>query len=187
MYARIEIFFLQCLYFYCKFKYLNLVTMKPFLPLQPLLLALLFAIPALSQSTTGKVEYQKGQKMSASVELPYSPEVVQEAIKDFLSKRSTKNDRSKGFDIYRYTKLHDGDPELHDVHCRVIGKGKKDAESIVHILIGRPGENIGVHGFEPPASRSRSISPLSSVRAPLRPSGPLASSPLTHRSLTPAF
>jgi hypothetical protein len=118
--------------------------MKPFLPLQPLLLALLFAIPALSQSKTGKVDYYKGDKMAATVELPFSAAVVQEAIKDFLSKKSTKSDRSKGFDIFRYTKLHDNDPELHDVHCKVESKGKKDNESIVYILIGRPGENMGV-------------------------------------------
>lgn len=118
--------------------------MKPFLPLQPLLLALLFAFPALSQSKTGKVDYLKGDKMAATVELPYNPDVVQGAIKEFLSKKCTKSDRSKGFDIYRYTKLHDNDPELHDVHCKVEPKGKKDAEAIVYILIGRPGENMSV-------------------------------------------
>jgi hypothetical protein len=118
--------------------------MKPLLLLQPLLLALLFAIPSFSQSKTGKVDYHKGDKMAATIELPYNAQVVQEAIKDVLSKKCTKSDRSKGFDIFRYTKLHDNDPELHDVHCRVESKGKKDNESVVYILIGRPGENMGV-------------------------------------------
>jgi hypothetical protein len=119
--------------------------MKPSLPLQPLLLALLlFALPSFSQSKTGKVDYQKGDKMAATVDLPYNADVVQEAIKDILSKKCTKSDRSKGFDVYRQTKLHDNDPELHDVHCRVESKGKKDNESVVYILIGRPGENMSV-------------------------------------------
>ncbi len=118
--------------------------MKPLLLLQPLLLALLFATPSLSQSKTGKVDYHKGDKMAATVDLPYNAQVVQEAIKDFLSKKCTRSDRSKGFDIFRYTKLHDNDPELHDVHCRVESKGKRDNESVVYILIGRPGENMGV-------------------------------------------
>jgi hypothetical protein len=118
--------------------------MKPLLLLQPLLLALLFAIPSFSQSTTGKVDYQKGDKMAATIDLPYNAQVVHEAIKEFLSRKCTKSDRSKGFDIFRYTKLHDNDPELHDVHCRVESKGKKDNESVVYILIGRPGENMSV-------------------------------------------
>lgn len=118
--------------------------MKPSLTLQPLLLALLFAFPSFSQSRTGTVDYQKGDKMAATIDVPFNPDVVQEAIKDFLSKKCTRSDRSKGFDIYRQAKLHEGDPELHDVHCRVEAKGKKDNESIVYILIGRPGENMSV-------------------------------------------
>jgi hypothetical protein len=118
--------------------------MKPSLPLQPLLLLLLFALPSFSQSKTGKVDYHKGDKMAATVDLPYDPSVVQEAIKDFLSKKCTKSDRAKGFDVYRYTKLHENDPELHDVHCKVESKGKKDNESVVYLLIGRPGENMSV-------------------------------------------
>lgn len=112
--------------------------MKPLLLLQPLLLALLFAIPSFSQSKSGKVDYHKGDKMAATIDLPYNAQVIQEAIREFLSKKSTRNDRAKGFDIFRYTKLHNNDPELHDVHCRVASKGKKDNESVVYILIGRP-------------------------------------------------
>ena len=118
--------------------------MKPSLPLQPLLLLLLFALPSFSQSKTGKVDYHRSDVMAATIDLPYNADVVQGAIKDFLSKKCTKTDRSKGFDIYRYTKLHDNDPELNDVHCRVESKGKKDNESVVYILIGRPGENMSV-------------------------------------------
>jgi hypothetical protein len=118
--------------------------MKPSLPLQPLLLLLLFGLPSFSQSKTGKVDYFKGDKMAATIDLPINAEVVHEAIKDILSKKCTKSDRSKGFDIYRFTKLHENDPELHDVHCKVESKGKKDNESVVYLLIGRPGENIGV-------------------------------------------
>lgn len=118
--------------------------MKPSLPLQPLLLLLLFGLPSFSQSKTGKVDYHKGDKMAAVIDLPINATVVQEAIKDFLSKKCTKSDRSKGFDIYRFAKLHENDPELLDVHCKVESKGKKDNESVVYLLIGRPGENIGV-------------------------------------------
>jgi hypothetical protein len=118
--------------------------MKPLLALQPLLLALLLSSPSFSQSKTGTVDYAKGDKMAATIDLPYNAGVVQEAIKEYLSKKCTKTDRSKGFDIYRFTKLHENDPELADVHCKVEAKGKKDNEAVVYVLIGRPGENISV-------------------------------------------
>jgi len=118
--------------------------MKPFLPLQPLLLVLLFAFTSFSQSKTGKVDYFKGDKLAATIQLPYSAELVQEAIKAFLSKKCNRSDRSKGFDVYRHTKLHENDPELLDVHCKVEPKGKKDEAAVVYLLIGRPGENMGV-------------------------------------------
>lgn len=118
--------------------------MKPFLPMQPLLLLLLFVSPALAQSKTGKVEYAKGVKMAATIELPYKAEVVQEAIKEFMSRRCSKSDRSKGFDIFRLTKLHENDPEMSDVHCKVEPKRKEKGEAVVYLLIGRPGENITV-------------------------------------------
>jgi hypothetical protein len=120
--------------------------MKPSSPLQPLLLLLLCLIASASwsQSKSGKVDYYKGDKVAAVAELPYEPSVVQDAIKNFLSQKSTKTDRSKGFDIFRFTKLVENDPELFDVHCKVEAKGKKDNESVVYILIGRPGENMSV-------------------------------------------
>ncbi len=118
--------------------------MKPFLPLQPLLLALLFSLPTFSQSKTGKVDYYKGDKMAATIDLPYDADVVQEAIKDFLSKKCTRSERAKGFDVFRQAKLHENDPELLDVHCKVESKGKKDNEAVIYVLIGRPGENMGV-------------------------------------------
>jgi hypothetical protein len=119
--------------------------MKRFLPYVLLLAATLFTFTAFSQSTTGKIEYQKGDKISATLELPYSSDIVQGGIREYLSKKSTKSDRSKGFDIYRYVKLNADDAELSDVHVKVVSKGsRKDPQSVVYLLLGRPGENVGL-------------------------------------------
>lgn len=118
--------------------------MKPSIFFTLLFSALLLTGVAFSQSNSGKIEYHKGQKVSATLELPYSSEVVQGGIRDYLSKKSTKTDKTKGFDVFRYVKLNHEDAELHDVHVKVVSKGRKDGGSVVHLLIGRPGENVGI-------------------------------------------
>jgi hypothetical protein len=100
--------------------------------------------PVFSQSGETKVEYQKGDKIAATIELPYSSEVVEDAIKEYMEKKGGKSDHVKSFDVYRNTKINEGEPEIVDVHFKVDRKIVKEREScVVYLLIGRPGENIG--------------------------------------------
>lgn len=116
--------------------------MKLSLPLPVLLLTSFLHTAVFSQSGEGKIEYQKGDKIAAVIELPYSSSVVEDGIKEYMEKKGAKTDRSKGFDVYRNAHVLMG--ELCDVHCKVERKIERDRESsIVYMLIGRPGENIG--------------------------------------------
>ena len=100
--------------------------------------------PAFSQSGETKVEYQKTDKIAASIELPYTAEVVEDAIKEYLEKKGGKSDRVKSFDVSRNARLDEHDPEIVDVHYKIDRKVVKDREtSVVYLLIGRPGENVG--------------------------------------------
>jgi hypothetical protein len=105
--------------------------------------------PAFSQSGETKVEYQKGDKIAATIELPYSSDVVEDAINEYMEKKGGKSDHVKSFDVYRNTKLNEGEPEIVDVHFKVDRKIVKEREScVVYLLIGRPGENIGARTDE---------------------------------------
>lgn len=109
-----------------------------------LVFALLFQSLSYSQSAMeGKVEYQKGPKIAAVIELPYPEGVVEDAIKGYLSKKGMKGDKSKGFNIYRGVRLRDGDPEETDLHFKIEQKSRREKNSsTVYLLVGRPGENI---------------------------------------------
>jgi hypothetical protein len=123
--------------------------MKLSLPLICLLTTTIFHTTVFSQSGEGKIEYQKGNKVAAVIELPYTSNIVEDAIKQYMEKKGAKSDRYKSFDVYRNTHLLENDPEMLDVHCKVERKIEKDRESsIVYVLIGRPGENIGVRPSE---------------------------------------
>ena len=119
--------------------------MKMVLPLVMLGVTLILYTPSFSQAMEGKIEYQKGDKVAATLELPYSPDIVEEAIKNIMDQKGVRTDRSKGFDIYRNARLKEGDPEISDLHFKVERKSRKEKETaIIFLLIGRPNENVAV-------------------------------------------
>lgn len=118
--------------------------MKVSLPLLVLVTVISLSSPAFSQSGETKVEYQKSDKIAATIELPYSSDVVEDAIKEYMEKKGGKSDHVRSFDVYRNAKLDETNTEIVDVHFKVDRKIVKEREScVVYLLIGRPGENIG--------------------------------------------
>jgi hypothetical protein len=95
-------------------------------------------------ASEGKIEHTKGEKVAATIELPYPPEEVEEAIAEHFAKKGGKSDNSKGFKIFRSMKLKDEDIELNDLHFKVERKSRKEKDiSVVYLLVGRPSENVG--------------------------------------------
>ena len=114
-----------------------------------LLLFIIFvaAFQNISAQTTAieeMLEYQKGQNKHATViELPYPPEMVENAIKQDMAKRGIKPEKVKGgLLVYRGVRLQD-DTEVSDLHFKVERKSKKEKDvSKVHLIVGRSSENI---------------------------------------------
>lgn len=121
--------------------------MKNLIPLAILLATTLIGKISLSQESAseGKVEYQKGDKIAAVIEMPYSTDVVEDAIKDYMDKQGLKADHSKGFSIFHNAKPRIGDPEFSDLHFKIEKKSRKEKDAaIIYLLIGRPGENMAM-------------------------------------------
>ena len=96
-------------------------------------------------ATEGRLEFDKGQKVAAVIEVPYDEEVVEKAIKDFMSKKGVKSDKSKGFLVFKNAKVVDEDLEVADLYFKVDRKSRKEKnESRVSLVVGRPGENVGL-------------------------------------------
>lgn len=130
--------------------------MKKLLPL-----ILIFATTcALSQEITeGKTEYQRKDQPALIMELPYPPSVVEDAIKDYLNKKGSKATSSKGYQLFKATKLDSFSSEDNDLYFKVERKSRKEREaSVVYFFITKPNEN--------PASRDASLtSDLSGARS----------------------
>jgi hypothetical protein len=122
--------------------------MKASLPLAILFFTVFIHTSVFSQSGESKIEFQKEHKLAASIEFPYTSDIVEGAIKEFMEKKGNKGDRYKSFSLFRNTRLPDIDENL-DVYCKVERKIENDRESsVVYMLIGRPGENIAARTSE---------------------------------------
>ena len=93
----------------------------------------------------GTIEYQKGEKRAAIVEIPYPPELVEGALKDYLAKSGVKEERLKGMQVFKNARLSPTDGEVADLYFRVERKSRKeDNTSIVYLIMGRPNENVAL-------------------------------------------
>lgn len=100
---------------------------------------------AQSDPIEGTVEYQKGVKRAAVIELPFSPDVVEGALKQYLAKGGVKEERLKGMQVFKNARLTPTDGEAADLYFKVDKKSRReDNISIVYLIMGRPNENVGL-------------------------------------------
>ena len=104
---------------------------------------------SISQALVGKVEYQKAMQTAAIVELPFSSDLVEGAIKDYLSKKGSKPSTSKGFTVFKNVQLASSDPTATDLYFKIDRKSKKEDDvSVVYLLVAKPTENMATRSSE---------------------------------------
>src|SRR5690606_380304 len=107
-----------------------------------------FAV-AQPSAVPGRVEYQKGYKSAALLELPYAPDIVEAAIKDYMLKKGIKEQKIKGFQTFKGARMTDTDGELADLYFKVERKSRKENNmSSVYLIVGRPNENVSLRPLE---------------------------------------
>ena len=106
-----------------------------------LLLCILSAsIVMYGQATEGWVESQKKQQPAAILQLPYSPDIVNAALNDHLSKKGrSRSTDMKGFTTYRNTQPTQNDNVNADMYFKVERKSRQEKESTtVSLLVNSP-------------------------------------------------
>lgn len=102
---------------------------------------------AFSQTTAsiGKIEYQKGQKQAAIIELPYAPEIVEGALRKKFTSALVKEERLKGMQVFKGSRLTPTDGQVADLYFSVEKRGRKESDqSVVYLILGRPNENVAL-------------------------------------------
>lgn len=102
-------------------------------------------VSAQTDPIEGTVDYQKGVKRAAVIELPFSPDVVEGALKQYLAKGGIKEERLKGMQVFKNARLTPTDGEAADLYFKVDKKSRRDDNaSIVYLIVGRPNENVAL-------------------------------------------
>lgn len=116
--------------------------------IQKLAILAFFSLPtvvgsAQSSAANGSVEFQKGNKQAAVLNLPYSSDVAAKAIKDYFFKLGVKEDKIKGFQVFKNVRLSPSDQEAVDLYFKTDKKSRKESNaSIVYMIVGQPNENL---------------------------------------------
>lgn len=117
--------------------------MKKILLLITIILASKFSF---SQAQEGTIDYQKAKQNAAIIELPYSQDVVEGALKELFSKQNAKSNESKGFLVFKAARLEEaGNNPLYDLYFKIDRKSRKEKDmSVLYLTVAHPGENIAV-------------------------------------------
>lgn len=99
-----------------------------------------------SRAVEGVAEFQ-GKKVPAAVlELPYSQDIVEDAISDKMAAKGHKPTKAKDYKLYRSVSVG-GESKPYDVYVKIERKSRREKESSVVYLVlvqpGEPGSNEG--------------------------------------------
>lgn len=110
-----------------------------------LLAALFLSIAGFAQpqATEGTAEFQKSMQPAAIIELPYAENVVEKAIADYMAKKGSKGNDSKGFKTFRGYKLRDSQDYTSDLYFKIDRKSRKEKDvTVVSLVVGKNGEDV---------------------------------------------
>lgn len=98
-----------------------------------------------AQATEGTVRRQRTEQPAAIIELPYSSDIVKEALNDYLSKKGkSKGTDLKGFTTFRNTQSLTSGNDNADLYFKIEQKSRQDRGfTIVSLLLTKPTDEKG--------------------------------------------
>lgn len=108
-------------------------------------LLLLLSLPVIvslgqSRAMEGVAEFQGKKVPAAVIEVPYSPDKVEDAIADKMASKGHKGSKAKDYQLYRSVAVGN-DKTTYDVYIKTERKSRKDKESsVVYVVLVKPNE-----------------------------------------------
>jgi hypothetical protein len=122
---------------------IQLLTMKNTFPILLFLISIVWCNNHLTAQTATRttLEIQRNPTVAARIEIPYSAEIVESAIRQRLESATIKEERSKGMQIFKGARLTPTDGEVVDFYFKV---NRKAGSSELYLVLGRPNENVAL-------------------------------------------
>jgi hypothetical protein len=99
------------------------------------------AVDAQPQAYPSKTGYEKTQLDAVSIDLPYSTDLVEEALKDQMAKKGLKGAAQKGYTMYHGLRLDPSSSTINDFFFKVDRRNKDKNASTLTLLVVMPGED----------------------------------------------
>lgn len=113
-------------------KILLLLTLVAFIQLE-----------ARSQAFPTRIDFQKTQQSGAAIQLPYASGTVEDAVKDYMTKKGYKSSSTKGFIVFRSVPLDSADVDLSDLYFTIERKSRKESDvSVITLLPAKKNEDL---------------------------------------------
>jgi hypothetical protein len=122
---------------------IQLLTMKNTFPILLFLISIVWCNNHLTAQTATRstLEIQRNPTVAARIDIPYSADIVESAIRQRLESATIKEERSKGMQIFKGARLTPTDGEVVDFYFKV---NRKAASSELYLVLGRPNENVAL-------------------------------------------
>jgi hypothetical protein len=102
-----------------------------------------FVVYGQPRATEGTTDFQKTSQPAAIIELPYSQNIVDKAVDDYMAKKGAKGSNSKDFRVYRGVKLNSTDDFTSDLYIKTDYKSRKEKDiTIVYMVVAKSGEDV---------------------------------------------
>lgn len=103
-----------------------------------------------AQSSTGSVDYNKVSQTAVINEMPFAPEITEDAIVGKMKSLGYSSKSSKGFMMFKGVKLAELGPDTYDLYYKVEKKSKKEKDkSIVSLLLSKGYDNFASETTDP--------------------------------------
>ncbi len=106
-------------------------------------LAIACIVYAQPKATEGKADFQKTQQPAAIITVPYTDDITEKAIDDYMSKKGLKGSNTGGYKVYRNYKLADTHDHNSDMYFKVDRKSRSKKHIYVnYLLVAKSTEDV---------------------------------------------
>ncbi len=100
-------------------------------------------VRAQPQAFEATTDFQRTTQPAAIIELPYTENVVEKAIADYMSRKGMKGSDTKGFTVFRSYKLRESQDFMSDLYFKIERKSRKEKDiTVVSLVVGKTGEDV---------------------------------------------
>ena len=100
-------------------------------------------ICAQPRATEGRADFQKTQQPAAIITVPFTDDITEKAIDDYMAKKGLKSSSTGGYKVYRNYKLAETHDHNSDLYFKVDRKSRSEKDiSIIYLLVAKSAEDV---------------------------------------------